>query len=112
MVQGMINSMMQCMMNGVMPNMQEVMGAMHNMGAMAAQMGGGGGFGGKGGKGFNKGGEPIGEVRFNNPEHAQAALQMLNGTQLNGSTISIAADFNSQDGTKLRITGIAPGTPW
>lgn len=58
----------------------------------------------------NHGGK--GEVRYDNPEHAQIAVSTLNGSTLGGSQIAVALDHNSQDGSKLTVTGIPPHIEW
>lgn len=70
--------------------------------------------GGKGGRkgGMGGGGGTAGEVRFDFDMHAQAAQQALDGSQLKGATISVQHDQSSQDGTKLVVTGLSPGTTW
>merc|ERR1712187_678222 len=52
------------------------------------------------------------EVRYDDPQHAQLALQTLNGIVLQGSTISITAAPGSQDGSKLLVIGLNPATQW
>lgn len=54
----------------------------------------------------------VGEVRYESAEHAQAAMQALNGSMLLGSQIFIMSAPDSQDGTKLMVKGFAPGTQW
>merc|ERR1719387_2757788 len=44
--------------------------------------------------------------------HTQQALAMLNGSSLGGSTIKVALDQTSIDGTKLIVTGVPPGIEW
>jgi len=87
------------------------MGAVSGMG-MAA---------GSGGKGKGKGakfaaaaggGGLRGEVRFAFKMHAELAVQMANGQELRGETINVALDTASADGTKIIVTGLAPGTGW
>merc|ERR1719253_1069954 len=58
------------------------------------------------------GGALIGEVRYENPLHAQQAMQMLNGSLLGGAQISVMASPGSQDGTKLLVQGIPAGAEW
>jgi len=53
-----------------------------------------------------------GEVRYDDVVHARTAMTTLNGSQLGGSQIFIQADPKSTDGTKLSVSGIAPGTEW
>jgi len=74
----------------------------------AQQFGGGmmGGFGKGGGK------SGIGEVRYDMPMLAQLAVPMLNGSTLNGGRITVTLDHASKDGSKLKVTGIRPGTGW
>lgn len=55
----------------------------------------------------------IGEVRYDTAVMAQQALQMLNGSEMDGGAkLSISMDSASKDGTKLIITGIPPGSGW
>jgi len=70
---------------------------------------------GKGGgsKGFPKvPGAQNGTVRFADPVAAQMAIAQLHGAQFGGAQISVAMDWNSFDGTKLFLSGIAPETGW
>lgn len=53
-----------------------------------------------------------GEVRFEDPQHAQLALKTLNGSLLGPNQIFIALDQLSTDKTKLAISGISPTTDW
>jgi len=52
------------------------------------------------------------EVRYDNPQEAQVALSSLNGSYLGGAQIFIQADADSQDGSKLIVTGVPPGLEW
>jgi len=73
------------------------------------------GFGGKGGKqgtGKNVPGGLTGEVRFDNPMHAQIAIGALNGTVLHGGQIQVDTDWKSNDGSKLWVSGIPPTVGW
>lgn len=70
---------------------------------------GGCGSGGGGGKGSGSG---IGEVRFDNPMSAQAAVQGLDGSMIAGQSITVARDMSSQDGTKVLVSGCGPGVSW
>jgi len=54
----------------------------------------------------------IGEVRYEEFEHCQAAMKMLNGSKLGGSQIWIEPDRQSMDGTRLLIHGIPTGIAW
>merc|ERR1719287_474262 len=54
----------------------------------------------------------VGEVRYDNPLHAQQALQQLNGSALGGSQIFVQASPGSQDGTKLLVRGLTAATQW
>jgi len=56
--------------------------------------------------------EFTGEVRFEDPQHAQLALKTLNGSQIGSSQIFLSLDQNSTDHTKLVVTGLSPGTEW
>jgi len=68
---------------------------------------------GSGTKGFPRvPGAENGTVRFADPVAAQMAIAQLNGAQLCGAQISVAMDWNSLDGTKLFVAGIAPETGW
>lgn len=87
--------------------------------AMKGGFGGGsgmkGGFGKKGGasaKATANGKGEVGEIRYDNPFHAQMAIGMLNNSAFNGGTISVDWDANSKDGTKLIVRGIPPGSEW
>lgn len=93
--------------------------------AGGGMMMGGGGYGGMmmggcGGKGgcmmFGGGGAAgptkFGEIRFDAPESAQAALQTLSGSMLMGRKINASMDLTSHDGTKLQVSGLAPGVNW
>merc|ERR1719499_2349764 len=98
------------MMGGGMMGQMAMMGQMGmGMGKGNKMMGGGmmgGGMMGAGGAGSK------GEIRYDNPMCAQQALAGLQGTELNGAQITIGQDVTSKDGTKLWVTGIAPGTSW
>merc|ERR1719356_848233 len=68
---------------------------------------------GSGAKGFpTVPGAVNGTVRFADPVAAQMAIAQLNGAQLGGGQISVQMDWNSLDGTKLFVKGIAPETGW
>jgi len=78
--------------------------------ALAGQAGGqitnnmkGGGF---------AGGPTTATVRYDNPLHCHFAIQLLNGTEINGGAIQVEFDNTSQDGSKLCIGGLIPGTQW
>merc|ERR1719265_2825144 len=60
------------------------------------------------------GGNPgiIGEVRFDDPNAALAAAAALNGSDMNGSIITVDMDPLSKDGSKLKVSGIPPGAEW
>eukprot|EP00927_Polykrikos_kofoidii_P016675 TRINITY_DN17555_c0_g1_i2.p1 TRINITY_DN17555_c0_g1~~TRINITY_DN17555_c0_g1_i2.p1 ORF type:complete len:354 (-),score=76.22 TRINITY_DN17555_c0_g1_i2:48-1109(-) len=67
--------------------------------------------GGKGGgkaKGRDSG---LGFVRFRTSEGAEEALT-YDGTEFEGSTINVEMDPLSSDYTKVKITGLPPGTGW
>merc|ERR1712004_676834 len=81
------------------------------MGKGNKMMGGGMMGGGMMGAGAGGAGSK-GEIRYDNPMCAQQALAGLQGTELNGAQITIGQDMNSKDGTKLWVSGIAPGTSW
>jgi RNA recognition motif-containing protein len=53
-----------------------------------------------------------GEIRYDDPGHAQQALQMLNGSILGGSPIFIEFDQRSRDATRLIIHEIPAGIEW
>lgn len=76
---------------------------------------GGNGFGAPASK-FARGGDgggdgTVGEVRMKTPEEAAEALAM-DGTEFDGSVISVELDPASHDSTKLIITNLRPGTAW
>lgn len=72
-----------------------------------------GGRGKKGGGGVSRaGGGEVGKIRYDNPLHAQLAVGMLNNSMFNGTAISVRFDETSQDGTKLIVEGIPPGSEW
>merc|ERR1740123_498833 len=83
------------------------MGGMMPMGGMAM-----GGMGGMAAMGGGCGGGRTGEVRFDSPQSAMVAIQALNGSALGGQQIQVAADTSSVDGTKVTVTGLAPGVGW
>ena len=56
-------------------------------------------------------GEASAEVRFDNPADVQAALD-LSGSELGGGIITCSPDPNSQDGSKIIVTGIPRGVEW
>lgn len=54
-----------------------------------------------------------GEVRFDTPEQAQQAMEVLQSTSIGGlGSISITVDTNSKDNTKLLVTEIPSGVTW
>merc|ERR1719203_2211698 len=96
-------------MGGGQMGMMGKMGKMGQMQMGQMQMGkacGGGGGCAAGGAGTR------GEVRFETQMNAMAAIQGLNGSDLGGQQITVVADQNSQDGTKIIVTGLAPGVGW
>merc|ERR1719436_1116370 len=70
----------------------------------------------KGGGGCDGGGGGLsglrGEVRYDNPLHAQMAVSTLNGSTLNGAVLHVDFDSTLREGRQLRVSGIAPGTTW
>lgn len=54
----------------------------------------------------------IAELRYENPFDAQRALKEMNGEVVNGNQVFVMADQTSKDGSKLLVTGLAPGTDW
>eukprot|EP00933_Yihiella_yeosuensis_P061570 TRINITY_DN6439_c2_g1_i1.p1 TRINITY_DN6439_c2_g1~~TRINITY_DN6439_c2_g1_i1.p1 ORF type:complete len:581 (-),score=132.50 TRINITY_DN6439_c2_g1_i1:275-1939(-) len=68
-------------------------------------MGGGAAYGG-GGQGA------VGEVRFDDPAHAQMAVDRVNGTFVNGSKVYVSLDQASHDGAKIVVTGLKPSFRW
>lgn len=56
--------------------------------------------------------ERIGEVRYDEPDHAQQALQALNGSKIGGAQIFVQVDPHSKDGSRLMVHGIPPGIEW
>eukprot|EP00927_Polykrikos_kofoidii_P059228 TRINITY_DN5435_c0_g2_i1.p1 TRINITY_DN5435_c0_g2~~TRINITY_DN5435_c0_g2_i1.p1 ORF type:complete len:375 (-),score=66.26 TRINITY_DN5435_c0_g2_i1:86-1210(-) len=60
----------------------------------------------------NASGPCLGEVRYDNAEHAKEAMTSLNGSQIGNSQVFVMAAPGSVDGTKLVVQGLAPGTPW
>merc|ERR1719188_1541472 len=75
---------------------------------MAAMMGGGC-FGAMGGMGAMGG---CAEVRFDIPSSTMTAIQALNGSFVMGQQITVQADMTSKDGTKIIVSGLAPGVSW
>lgn len=74
---------------------------------------------------FKKVGEPIAhaaitlgpasltaEVRYDSADHTKLAASMLHGSDFGGREISVTMDPKSKDGTKLLVSGLAPGTQW
>jgi len=66
----------------------------------------------RGGK--RKGPRVAGEVRFETADGAERAVSMLDGSAMgdHGDIISVYADPGSQDGTKVIVSGMPPGTGW
>jgi len=88
---------------------------MGNFGGCCGMKGGfGAGCGVKGGFGKKGRGGTVqtGEIRYQNPMHAQVAVAMLNHSTFNGATITVNWDMASQDGSKLRIGGVPAGSAW
>ncbi|CAK0833566.1 unnamed protein product [Prorocentrum cordatum] len=54
----------------------------------------------------------VGEIRMSTAQEAEKALQLLNGSQLMGSTIEVKLHSGSTDATKLQISGIPAGAAW
>lgn len=73
---------------------------------------------GKGSKGSmssqGRGDRPTrtGEVRYETPDEADAAIASLDGADMNGFPITMVADRSSKDGTKVVVSGIPPGVEW
>eukprot|EP00930_Biecheleria_cincta_P033239 TRINITY_DN23011_c0_g1_i1.p1 TRINITY_DN23011_c0_g1~~TRINITY_DN23011_c0_g1_i1.p1 ORF type:complete len:635 (-),score=125.90 TRINITY_DN23011_c0_g1_i1:97-2001(-) len=61
-----------------------------------------------------RGGRPTrtGEVRYETPEEADAAIASLDGADMNGFPITMVADRSSKDSTKVVVSGIPPGVDW
>merc|ERR1719329_364737 len=53
-----------------------------------------------------------GEIRYDAPQSAQAAFQLLQGSTMEGTTIQIQMDPSSKDQTKLLVSNLPPGTGW
>jgi len=53
-----------------------------------------------------------GEVRYDNPQHAQEAVEKLNGSLLMGSPIAVEFDISSKDGSKVFVHGLPNGCQW
>jgi len=86
---------------------------------IAALLGGGGGGGGGGGRGGSYGrsygGEPkIGEIRYDDSDHAATAVLELHNSRLGGSIISVEYDANQRSGdmTKLVIGNVPGNVQW
>jgi len=58
------------------------------------------------------GGVRNGEVRYDNPQHAQVAAAMLNGSQLGSSMITVTMDMTSKDGSKVLVSNVGPEIQW
>jgi len=107
---------MMMMPNGVIVS-AGMMGGMMGGGMMGGGMMGGGMMGGMmggmgkmgGGKGF---GPRTGEVRFENPMHAQFAVAMLNGSMLGSSKITVTLDTQSKDMSKVWVSNLDPQVNW
>jgi len=52
------------------------------------------------------------EVRFEDPQSSQMAIQNLTGTMINGSQIHVELDMRSPDGVKVLVSNLSPGTTW
>lgn len=53
-----------------------------------------------------------GEVRYDEVEHAEQALQTLNGSALGTGIITVMPAPGSVDGSKLFVQGLPPGIQW
>lgn len=53
-----------------------------------------------------------GEVRYDDPAHAQTAMTSLNGSFLGGCQIFIELDPKSSDGAKIIVHGLLPNIGW
>merc|ERR1711982_145018 len=53
-----------------------------------------------------------GEVRFDNAESAQYAIDAMNGTVLHGSEIEVRKDMLCHDGARVLVSGLSPSTSW
>lgn len=58
-----------------------------------------------------KGGATTAEVRFDDPEHVQAAMESLQGSVLGGSVLQLTLD-SSQEREKIIVTGLPAGIEW
>jgi len=54
----------------------------------------------------------LGEVRFEDPAHAQQACLILNGSTVAGAEITVELDLNSPTATKVLVSGIPAGIQW
>jgi len=52
------------------------------------------------------------EVRYDDPQHAQDAVNALDGGILGGAEIRVAVDQTSTDGSKLIVTNVPAGIEW
>jgi len=54
----------------------------------------------------------VAEVRFETPEEAQMAVESLDGSELEGATVSVMIDESSKDGVKVLLTGLPGSVNW
>jgi len=55
----------------------------------------------------------VGEVRFESPEEAQAAMMRVNGTYIGGQKVTVQMDADPRSaGKKIRVYGLQPSFRW
>eukprot|EP00927_Polykrikos_kofoidii_P072556 TRINITY_DN6865_c0_g1_i1.p1 TRINITY_DN6865_c0_g1~~TRINITY_DN6865_c0_g1_i1.p1 ORF type:complete len:859 (-),score=142.58 TRINITY_DN6865_c0_g1_i1:92-2668(-) len=53
----------------------------------------------------------VGEVRFTDSTQADAAIELLSGSQMGEQVISVVRDRMCKDGSRILVMGISPATP-
>jgi len=55
---------------------------------------------------------PVGEVRFDDPGDVEAAIEHLDGIEVEGYQLSVERDTRSREGSKISVKNLPPGIKW